>query len=493
MKNRILLATGILAATLSMAQDNSKRGAEDFPELKYTKIKGAPQLQDPFLVMGTTGPVITEKHGLIAPALWDWDNDGKRDLLVGEFETTSPDGWGENGSTVRVYLNVGEDNDPKFTDEWFYARDTKGRPLEVDQWCCIGFTPQFVDLNDDGILDIITGQYHPGDVTWFRGLRTRPGVREDAQERGNFAAGVKLDQEGNPWAGINSMSPQYKTAKPIETFDYWVYSSANFGDMDGDGDLDLINGGSDITVSENIGDKKNPRFGRRVPIMQTDGKPLTVREFTPEQIEQVKAYGGEPSLSGAGKTQQYVVDWDNDGVLDLLSTDEYVDDSYTAVTFFKGVKVPGGMQKFEPGVALFEAKDGSKPFPGSGQRVYVDDWNKDGIQDLIVGASIVTVDNKFHGKMSWEYEYDLGIPAGGKDIGRAPGQLNVPTFEEYLAQPFMSKWMADKSDDEKKKMYDQQIGYTKDKIKKYEEKGLNIEDVKKMRHQGYVYVFLGKK
>ena len=149
MKSIKLLALGslFLASSLVTAQ----RGPEDFPALKFANIPGAPKLQKPFLVMGATKPVMSEKHGLAGPALWDWNGDGKRDLLIGEFETTDADSWGEKGSTVRVYHNIGTNEAPKFTDDFVYARDVKGRPLEVDQWCCIGFTPQFIDLDNDGL------------------------------------------------------------------------------------------------------------------------------------------------------------------------------------------------------------------------------------------------------------------------------------------------------------------------------------------------------
>lgn len=488
---RMLLAIGLMAATMTMAQDNSKRGPLDFPELEFANIPGAPKLKKPFLVMGSTGPVMAEKHGLSAPALWDWDNDGKRDLLIGEFETTSPGNNAENGSTVRVYINVGEDNHPKFTDDWYYARDNNGRPLEVDQWCCIGFTPQFVDLDDDGHLDIITGQYHPGDVTWFRGKRPwGPGKNDEAKEMGLFEPGRKLIQEGKPWSSLNEMHPGYKKAPHNETFDYWVYSSANFGDLDGDGDLDLITGGKYLRVSENIGDKKNPRFGPRVELKQTDGQNLITRVASKEEIKQYESWGYkyEPKGTGSGKSQQHVVDWDGDGVLDILSTDEYLTSSYSAVTFFKGVKVPGAMQKFEPGISLFDAKDGSKAFPGSGQRVYVDDWNKDGVNDLIIGASIVTVDGKFHGKMSWEYEGELGIESAGKDYGRYPDQFNIPTFDEYAKN---SPWVADQPEKKQRESYEMQMSYIRKELKNFEDKG--IPDAPKMIHKGYIYVFLGEK
>lgn len=472
----VLLSASIIASSIAMAQ----QGPEDFPPLKFADIPGAPKLQKPFLVMGETKPVMGEKHGLAGPAFWDWNSDGLKDLLIGEFETTSEEYHGDKGSTIKVYLNVGTKEAPKFTDEWFYARDTYGVALEVNQWCCIGFTPQFVDLDDDGNMDIITGQYHPGDVYWFRGQQGR-----------GFAKGIPLKQEGNPWSAINSFDPRAKTADPIETFEYWVYSSANMGDLDGDGDYDLITGGSDITVSENIGTKKSPEFGRRNLLLDTNGKPLKVRTLNEKSLMRLKQYGRKPTASGAQKTQQLVVDWDNDGVLDILSTDEYLTDEYNAVTFFKGVKGKNGeMQRFQPGISLFDSTNGSKPFPGSGQRVYVDDWNNDGVNDLIVGASIVTVDGKFHSKMSWEYESDLGIPSAGKDYGRYPEQFNIPTFEEFLKGP-MRNFVKGKTKEEQKTFYDQQSAFIKQGLEKLKKDG--VPDAVKMIHKGYIYVFLGKK
>ena len=205
-----------------------------FPNIVGANIPGAPRLEQPFLVMAGDKPVLTEKHGLAAPALWDWDGDGKRDLLVGEFETNSGDfPMGADGSTIRVYRNIGTDANPKFGAAFEWARDTEGTIMEVPQWCCIGFTPYFHDLDADGRRDMITGQYHPGDVTWFRGAEN------------GFLPGVPLPQEGDSASNGQPEFGDYE-GEPgdIGTFMYWVYSSADFGDLDDDGDLDLIVGGS---------------------------------------------------------------------------------------------------------------------------------------------------------------------------------------------------------------------------------------------------------
>ena len=306
-----------------------------FPKLMPVAIPGAPSLSEPFLVMAGDGPVLTEKHGLAAPALWDWDGDGRRDLLVGEFETNSSDfPMGADGSTIRVYLNVGTDSQPRFTDDFEWARDTEGGIMEVPQWCCIGFTPMFYDLNDDGYKDMITGQYHPGEVTWFRGSAN------------GFMPGETLPQEGDPAADANpefdamraerdpGFEPYQGEPGDIGTFDYWVYSSATFGDLDDDGDYDLIvGGGGGLRVSENVGGPKSPSFGVRELLLDVNGQPLQTRTHTESEVEYMQT-GLRMAPSGDGKPNPLAVDWDQDGVLDLLVTDSYRASNSRAVSFF---------------------------------------------------------------------------------------------------------------------------------------------------------------
>lgn len=78
------------------------------------------------LVSGSNSPIRTGFHGLAAPAYFDFNRDGKKDLLIGEFET--------GPSMVKVYPNVGTTKSPRFTGEWSYAKTVSGKLMSIDSW-----------------------------------------------------------------------------------------------------------------------------------------------------------------------------------------------------------------------------------------------------------------------------------------------------------------------------------------------------------------------
>ncbi|MCL2562394.1 MAG: VCBS repeat-containing protein, partial [Rikenellaceae bacterium] len=151
MKIRIILFFILLCGIQVFAQrpepeevvkDDPTARTTNFPVLKplvMTPIPGAPVLSQPQRIDGSLFEIRTEKHGLVHPALFDWNGDGRLDLLLGEFET------GETGSYIKVFLNVGTNENPQFTGEWFYATDINGDKITNHQWCCIGIHPRIVD------------------------------------------------------------------------------------------------------------------------------------------------------------------------------------------------------------------------------------------------------------------------------------------------------------------------------------------------------------
>jgi len=422
-----------------------------FPELEFTRIKGAPMLSKPILVTGTNKPILSEGHGLAAPAFWDWDGDGLKDLLIGEFGSGVEKGR-YIGNFIRVYKNIGTETNPEFSGEFDYARPpyeilSNGTPYSVDQFCCLGFTPQFIDLNNDGKQDIITGGYH-GEVSWFKGT-------EDG-----FMPGEALPQEGNPRDPIERRKKWHQF--------YWLYSSASFGDFTGDGKPDLIIGGRAMRVSNNMGTISEPHFATREILLTIYENPLTVYDLNADDMklyEDRKFLGYEPPPSGDEDLSPYVVDWDNDGVLDILSTNSYSHKNLATVTFFKGVKT-NDKYRFQPGISLFNVREtgkafpgNGKAFPGSGPRISVVDWNSDGVNDLILGTSVVTSQGQVSKNLAWGWEKDLNIMPAGKDPSNLT-ELSGETLKRFK---------------DTNKIPD----------------GMTIEEFMTIRHRGYIYILLG--
>jgi hypothetical protein len=195
-----------------------------------------------------------------------------------------------------------------------------------------------VDLNGDGILDLISGRYSPPLVTLFEGTKD------------GFKKGVFIPEAGITTAASGGVSSD-------------LYQAAScFADLDQDGDLDLIVGCNvgKVYVNINEGSAKQFRFGRRVQLTA----------------------GGQP-MKVVSRSDPVPVDWDGDGVLDLLVSDENC-----GITFFKGqlTKGPerGQLITFAAGVPIVPSKP-TQLVPGYRARATTADWNNDGKLDLLVG------------------------------------------------------------------------------------------------------------
>ncbi len=442
MRLNVLMMGAILSycSSLLFAQNKDVPNVRTthFPVLKElisTPIAGAPALLQPMRIDGLKREIRTEKHGLIYPAIYDWNHDGKDDLLVGEFET------GEKGSYIKVYLNEGSNKTPKYSGDFFYATDIKGDTITNNQWCCIGIHPRLVDLDRDGILDIVSGQYNPGLVSWWRGTKEGFMPRCFVPQEG-YVEGKSLD-DSYPGSDVRSNS-------------YWNYTSVGFADFDGDGRLDMFVGGSGgLRVARNIGLNGNPKFGFRKPLYYVDGTPLSGK--------------GTIFDNGSGswiyKTYMTPVDWDGDGVLDLLITDEYVIPGQNPIEFLKGVKTEYGL-RFEKPVPLFTAQEGGKALPGCQPMITVADYNHDGVKDIVMGLSIPTINGyEAADSVAWGWIRKMGIEMPGKDAGRITESVGKEEVIKRLESNPAER------------------GYYMGKLTDY--KYLT------MRHRGYVFVLLG--
>ena len=194
-----------------------------------------------------------------------------------------------------------------------------------------------MDINDDGLEDIISGSYHPGDLYLF--------TRKDD---GSFAESQKINgADGYP---VNAGAAAHGTA-----FDW-----------DGDGDLDLIVGNiqGEVFLVSNDGSRTEPKYGKPQPL-QASGKAIRV----------------------AGDAGPTVADWDSDGTPDLL-----VGDGAGTVMFYRGERGQGesGPPQLAVGKPLVSssrtaaAQSGSDR-PGQRTKVHAVDYTGDGRLDLLVG------------------------------------------------------------------------------------------------------------
>uniref|UniRef100_UPI0032E0335F SwmB domain-containing protein n=1 Tax=Azospirillum argentinense TaxID=2970906 RepID=UPI0032E0335F len=200
-----------------------------------------------FTLAGTNPFGLSSLDMNASPTFVDIDGNGTLDALIGDF----------NGNTV-VYRNVGTATAPTFTLVGTnpFGLGTVGTAT----------TPSFVDIDGDGDLDALIGNYD-GNVVFYRnvGSATAP----------SFTL-----------AGTN----------PFGLDDVGSYAQPIFQDIDGDGDLDALIGNynGDMVFYRNVGSATAPSF--------------TLESTNPFGLENV-TFKSVPSL----------VDIDGDGDLDLLA------------------------------------------------------------------------------------------------------------------------------------------------------------------------------
>jgi hypothetical protein len=319
------------------------------------------------LRVGLQNPLFGVDVGLrSAPALGDLDGDGDLDLVTGQY----------NPATFRYFQNTGTPAAPAFVERTGTANPFSAAPIT-------GSTPVLGDVDRDGDLDLAAGQVN-GTLWIFenRGTSTgplfpviyapNPLAGRDVGYRSAPALG-DLDGDGDLDLVSGMQTGQFLTLKNrrspkaprIALFDPLVgqsvgaqRSTPSFGDLDGDGDLDLLAGSYDGTFHyfANTGSALAPAFAPRT--------------------------GAANPLNGldVGKfSSPALVDLDADGDLDLVSGDDYSHLRYFANTG----------TRFSP--AFVERTGAANPLAGfltesSGATPAFGDLDGDGDLDLVVGS-----------------------------------------------------------------------------------------------------------
>jgi Secretion system C-terminal sorting domain/FG-GAP-like repeat len=204
-----------------------------------------------------------------APFFNDVDNDGKVDLQVAPNSTLLV----ENLNCSWFYKNTGTNQVPNFV---LQQKDFLNRDM-IDLGS--GSNPTLVDVNGDGLLDLVVGNF-----SFFKENNERDARLFYYQNIGT-ATTPKFRLESDNWLNFQ----QYVS---IDVVGF----APTFGDLDNDGDLDLLVGEDSGTMF--YGENKAGA-----------GKPISIPSITP-------VWKG---MRGGSACHPTLVDLDRDGLMDIVT------------------------------------------------------------------------------------------------------------------------------------------------------------------------------
>ncbi len=308
---------------------------------------------------------------MITPTAIDWDFDGDVDLVCGD----------EDGR-VAWLCNTGVvvDGMPQFEPpEYFQQRAG---------WLKFGalVTPVGVDWDADGDEDLVCGNT-AGNIGVFENL----GPSEGGPGAPRWAPPVLVEAEGVPirlMAGANGSIQGPAEAK-------WGYTTLSVADWDHDGRRDLVVNSiwGRVVWFRNVGTPRSPQFrsARSVRVLwETDPPKPPWVWWTPQPHELVTQW----------RTTPVVVDWDGDGLNDLVMLDH---EGYLALFqrvarddglwLLPGRRVFGGAtydsrhrKQSDSPTGLLRLNGGVRGASGR-RKLCLADWDGDGLRDLLVNSA----------------------------------------------------------------------------------------------------------
>ncbi|MCX6928903.1 MAG: VCBS repeat-containing protein [Verrucomicrobia bacterium] len=268
------------------------------------------------------------------PCVADWNGDGRKDLLVG-YQTASK---------IVLYLNTGSDASPAFTTS--VTLQAGGTDINLPSGGCGAPVPFVCDYDNDGKRDLLVGDGANGYVYFYRNTNTDANPILDTGVRlmvggSPLTVGIRASPYVCDWNGDGlkdllcgngngnvyffknigtAQSPEYVPGTLIQAgganLSLGIRSVVRMFDLDGDGVADLL-GSSDSGVywCRNTGSSVAPVLA------------LPVALRTP-----VSGSGLRPIYTGPRMRLDWV-DWNNDGVMDLL-----LGNADGTVSFYEGYR-----------------------------------------------------------------------------------------------------------------------------------------------------------
>jgi hypothetical protein len=193
------------------------------------------------------------------PRVVYWDGDDRKDLVLGMAS-----------GKIRIYLNVGTDDNPTFDGGAYLQVGEPGAKVDIS--VLARATPGVVDWNDDGKKDLVSGSY---DATIYVFINEGTDSAPDFHTRTQAQLG-----------GTLLLIPDSR-------------SSPDVTDLDGDGKIDLLAGNvsGQLFFYSNTGTAADPSFTTYI---------------------MVRSAGVAIDLDGSPRSRPSVCDWNNDGLPDVL-------------------------------------------------------------------------------------------------------------------------------------------------------------------------------
>lgn len=344
------------------------------------------------------GKPITMHLCMIVVVAYDWNRDGRPDLIVGQEDGRVA--WLEN--TGRVEKNIPQFLPPRFFRQ--QADEVKFGTLSI---------PVSFDWDGDGLADLVTGNT-AGEVGFIKNLGGNPP---------KWAPPVALEAGGKT---LRIMADYNLSIQgPCES--KFGYTNPGVGDWDGDGLPDLLVNTiiGKIVWFKNVGTRTQPRLAA--------GQPVQVAWDSPAPKPAWNWWDPAPGeLVVQWRCTPCVIDLDDDGINDLVAPDH---EGY--LTFFRQV-VRGGRRVLLPGQRVFRGQ--AMPSPdgllrvnnriagASGRRTFCfADWDGDGKLDLMLNG----VNTDFFRNVSkkpGEWVFENQGPVDGK---RLAGHNTCPTTVDW--------------------------------------------------------------
>jgi len=361
------------------------------------------------------GDKVLETYGAPGANMADFDKDGKADLICGEFV-----------DKLTWFKNIGTHTEPLFS-EGQLLKDSDGDTIRLHVQM---ITPTAIDFNKDGFIDLLVGD-EDGSVAYLKNTgKTNNNApvfeplvylkqKADNLKFGALSTPFSVDWDndgdediicGNSAGNISFIenlsggkNPRWNAPVLLKTNgkdirilagkngsiqgpaeEKWGYITLSVADWDKDGKKDIVVNTifGKVIWYKNTGDLLNLDGPYSVKV-DWGGKPLKPvwNWWDPEQSELVTQW----------RTTPYVIDWNNDGLNDLVMLDY---EGY--LSFYERFKKDGVLW-LKPGKRIFyEIKEGNSELlqlnagiaGRSGRRkLCLVDWNNDGRTDLIVNTN----------------------------------------------------------------------------------------------------------